>query len=291
MKTLVTLLAAMFLSVNAFGQTLQHRVDSLVSVRPAKIGVMVKYGGDVLCRVNSDMAFPMMSVFKLHQAVAVVDSIGQKKLRRKVLITKEMLRPDTYSPLRDEYPEGDVSMSIEDLLHYTLWYSDNNACDVLFDMFGGIDYTARKAKKLGLMHTQIKWTEEEMHRDTSRCRDNFTTPEDAVALLEHAYANDCLRRCLAECRTGKSRIPALLPSETIVGHKTGTGDVAADGRQQGINDIGFVMLPDGTHYFIAIFCDDSKMTLSETEAVIAEIAYITYAMLAEQKSPIVNKKS
>lgn len=47
------------------------------------------------------------------------------------------LKSDTYSPLRDRYFGGDVSLSVSHLLEYTLQQSDNDACDILFDRFGG----------------------------------------------------------------------------------------------------------------------------------------------------------
>ena len=277
----ILLLPFLMLPYQTYGQDLQRKVDSLVALKQATIGVAVKYGDRLICRVNADKAFPMMSVFKLHQAIAVIDSVGHEGLASKVHITKGMLQPGTYSPLRDKYPDGDICLSIEELLHYTLWLSDNNACDILFDRFGGTALTACKAASLGLKQTQIRWTETEMHSDTRRCQDNSTTPEDAISALEAAYTDKWLRHCLLGCSTGTRRIPAMLPPGTAAGHKTGTGDAAPDGRLQGINDIGFVMLPDGTHFFIAILCNDSKMTMSDTEHAIAEIARLTYDCLTQ----------
>ena len=43
-------------------------------------------------------SFPMMSVFKLHQAVAILHCLKQDSLtlKKPMLITKDMLSPDTY---------------------------------------------------------------------------------------------------------------------------------------------------------------------------------------------------
>lgn len=266
--------------------TLQNSVDSLLRGKPALVGVAISYDGRILCEVNGDRMFPMMSVFKLHQAIAVLDSIGKVKgnLTDSIDITAEMLRPNTYSPLRDQYPHGGIRMSIEDLLRYTLWLSDNNACDILFDRFGGTAYANAQIKRLGLRHTQIRWTEDEMHQAPTRCTDNFTTPREAMPILEKSFADEWLRATLYDCQTGKNRLPALLPPGTMVGHKTGTGDPTADGLQHGINDIGFVLLPDGSHFYIAVFCDNARMTMPEAESLIAQIARLTYDHIASSQA-------
>lgn len=262
--------------------TLQRKVDSLLAGKPMQAGVAVSYHGNMICSVNPDNRFPMMSVFKLHQAIAVLDSVQHSAWEpdTKIRVTKEMLHENTYSPMRDEYPEGNIELSLEQLLRYSLLMSDNNACDILFSRFGGTSYVQSKMLALNLHDTQIKWTEDDMHQDTGRAADNYTTPREAVAVLSEAYVNVWLRRCLTECRTGQNRIPALLPQgQVIIGHKTGTGDVLPDGILTAINDIGFVILPDGEPCYIAVFCSHSACTVDETESVIAEIAKMTYDYL------------
>lgn len=265
-------------------KSLQQRVDSLLDVKKVDVGLAVSYQGKILCAANMDKRFPMMSVFKLHQAIAVLDSLerSQMSLYSKILIMKDMLHEDTYSPMRDDYPEGNVRLSIEELLRYSLLQSDNNACDILFSLFGGTRYAQIQMEKLGLLDTQIKWTEDDMHKDTKRCRDNFTTPREAITILETAYKNDWLRRCMEECQTGQNRLPALLPKDKVrIGHKTGTGDALPNGLLVGINDIGFVTLPNGEHYFIAVFCNNSALTMEETEAVIAELSQMAYGYIVD----------
>lgn len=274
MRLISALIGIVFVLSSCATSQLQQQVGEIVSGKPVRIGVAIDYNGKTICHVNAKKRFPMMSVFKLHQAVAVLDSLGNDttKLSERVWITKNMLRKDTYSPLRDKYPEGNVSLTLAELLRYTLWLSDNNACDILFDRFGGTAYASNRMKAYKLHRTRIKWTEADMHADTRRCAGNYTTPQDAISLLKKAYGNEWLRRCLSECKTGQNRLPALLPPGIIVGHKTGTGDRTPEGRYRGINDIGFLETPNGTTVFIAVFCDESEMSMEETEAIIAEIA-------------------
>lgn len=269
--------------LTAQSHNFQYQIDSIIIHSKANIGVAINYCGENICLVNAEEKFPMMSVFKLHQAVAILDTLNgdTSLLDKSVPITADMLRKNTYSPLRDKYPRDDIQLSIKELLHYTLWLSDNNACDILFDMFGSTAYTNQHMAELGLLNTQIKWNENELHINNQRCGDNYTTPLDAIKLVEYAYNCKWLRECLTECKTGKNRLPSLLPQGTIVGHKTGTGDITPDKHLHGINDVGFVMLPNGKHFTIAVFCDDSQMTLQDTEATIAKIALLAYNYLIE----------
>lgn len=67
------------------------------------------------------------SVMKYPQALAVLNYLHQhnQPLSTKIFIPKEALLDDTYSPLRDKYPEGNIYIPIDQLLDYTIQKSDN----------------------------------------------------------------------------------------------------------------------------------------------------------------------
>ena len=71
---------------------------------------------------------------------------------------------------------------------------------------------------------------------------------------------------MADCNTGQHRIAAVLPKDGKLIHKTGSGFTSSDGRQDR-NDVGIILLPDGSHLSIAIFLQNSK-----EEKEVAEIA-------------------
>ena len=82
---------------------------------------------------------------------------------------------------------------------------------------------------------------------------------------------------MVESQTGKDRLVApLLDKKVTVGHKTGTGDLNAKGQQIGCNDIGFVLLPDGRIYSIAVFVKDSEENSQANSQIIADISRIVY---------------
>ncbi len=83
------------------------------------------------------------------------------------------------------------------------------------------------------------------------------------------------------CEAGKNRLAMPLAcTDAIIGHKTGTGFTLPDGRLMAINDVGYVHLPDGRSYSIAVFIENSGYDLPQTEAIIAEISKIVYHHLS-----------
>lgn len=272
--------------------TLETQLKEAIKDKKAEIGIAVIIDGKDTITVNNDNHYPLMSVFKFHQALAVADYITKQNQSLDTLlkIEKSDLQPDTYSPLRDKYPQGEIEMSIADLLRYTLQQSDNNACDILFNYQGGTDAVDKYIHSLGIQDCAIVGTESAMHEDLDLCYQNWSTPLAAAELLEifrrePLFAKeykDFIWQTMVECQTGQDRLVApLLDKGVIVGHKTGTGDLNAKGQQIGCNDIGFVLLPDGRTYSIAVFVKDSEESFAENSKIIADISRIVYGYVTQ----------
>ena len=266
---------------------LETQLKEAIKGKKAEIGIAVIIDGKDTVTVNNDIHYPLMSVFKFHQALALADYMGKQKqsLETRLPIKKSDLKPDTYSPLRDKYPQGGIEMSIADLLKYTLQQSDNNACDILFDYQGGPDAVNKYIHSLGIRECAIVGTETAMHEDLNLCYENWTTPLAAAELVEIFRKNPLFPNVykyfifqkMVECQTGQDRLIApLLDKKVTVGHKTGTGDLNAKGQQIGCNDIGFVLLPGGRTYSIAVFVKDSEENNQANSKIIADISRIVY---------------
>lgn len=283
---------SLFLSLFACARKgLESELKAAVADKKALVGVAVIIDGKDTVVINNEERYPMMSVFKFHQALAVADYLERTRLplETRIYIPAAALRPDTYSPLRDTYPHGDIYMSIGDLLRYTLQQSDNNACDILFDNVVGVAETDAYIRSLGIKDFSIVATEEEMHRDLQLCYANWTTPLEVVRLMDMfvaqpAFAGRCgsfVRQTMVECKTGAGRLMRPLSGKDIVfGHKTGTSDQDTLGRWMGINDAGFGFLPDGRRYTIAVLVRDSEESFSDTERIIADISEIVYRCIS-----------
>ncbi len=81
---------------------------------------------------------------------------------------------------------------------------------------------------------------------------------------------------MKETETGKARLKAQLPTNTIVAHKTGTSGTNKNGISAAVNDIGVVFLPDGQPYFISVFVTNSKENADVNEKIIADISKVTW---------------
>ena len=89
---------------------------------------------------------------------------------------------------------------------------------------------------------------------------------------------------LEQYRTGLDRLAfPILPTNALIGHKTGTGFPTPEGRISAVNDCGYVNLPNGTRYSIAVFVADSNYDIATTSAIIAEVSKIVLEGLIKQK--------
>lgn len=287
MRSFILLICLVPTLLCAQNRNLEAQLRQAIEGKKAEIGIAVIIDGKDTVTVNNDIHYPLMSVFKFHQALALADFMGRQKqpLNTRLAISKSDLKQNTYSPLRDKYPGGGIEMSVAELLEYTLQLSDNNACDILFRYQGGTEAVDNYIHSLGITDCAITATEDEMHQDISRCYQNWSTPLAAAELLElfkkkTLFADEYkefIYQTMVECETGKDRLVAPLQNKGItIGHKTGTGDRNAKGQQIGCNDIGFVLLPDGHSYSIAVFVKDSGESDSENSKIIAEISRIVY---------------
>lgn len=275
------------LSVCAQGYELRKNIGSIIENKNATVGVAIIFNGKDTLTVNNQYRYPTMSVYKFHQALAVLDNLNRRNLPldQQIYISKSALQPDTHSPLRDARPEGNFYMPIKELLQYSVSQSDNNACDILFSFLGGTDYVEKYIKSLGIMQIAITATEKEMHDDHSKQYANWTTPYSAVELLEKFRQQDdwfppkyknFLWESLIDTSTGQDKIKALLPPNTVVGHKTGTSFRNAQGLKAADNDLGFIELPNGKQFSIAVFIVNSIEDDKTNATIIAQISKAAY---------------
>lgn len=255
------------------------------SVR-ATVGVAVVFGdGDTLV-VNNAHRYPTMSVYKFHQALALLDSLDRAglPLTTRIPVLRSDLLSDTWSPLRDARPEGGYELTAAELLDYSVAQSDNNVCDLLFRFLGGPKTVNRYVARLGVGRTAIVADEETMHRRPDNQYLNWTTPLAAVRLLERfrrgellsAEYGDFLLETMFGTMTGPDKLRGLLPADVAVAHKTGSAFRDAQGVMVADNDIGIVRLPDGRSYSIAVFVMDSREDDRTNAAVIARISRLVY---------------
>lgn len=282
-----TIIAASLFSpeANAQNKRLQTELERYVLSCPAEIGVaVVTDTQDTVC-VNNEIPYPMNSVVKLYQAMAVNDFLQRHGISPDSVLSikRTELHPGMYSPMRDAYPSGDIRISIAGLLKYSLQQSDNNACDILFRYIAGPETTEKYIRSLGITDFGIRVTEQDMFENHTVSSENWNYPLSAALLIHKLFTQQLyepvyqhlLTETLISCNTGQNRLPRpLLSQGAVIGHKTGTGFSSPTGLPQGINDVGFVRLPDGRYYAIAVFIKSSPLDMDATEKIIADISEI-----------------
>ena len=274
---------------------LQNELTSFVERKDARIGIAVIINGKDTVSVNGSKDFPMMSVFKFPLALAVakwVDSNGMS-LNDSIAFGPKALIKDTYSPMLKKYGSGLYKMSFKELLEWSLIESDNNAADLLLKRVGGTACATTLLKDVaGELDITIGASEQNMHQDPYTSYLNRSTPL-AMATLFDRFDTEIKNRSksfsdisvmLEQCRTGLDRLAApFIATNAIVGHKTGTGFPTPEGRISAINDCGYIHLPNGTQYTIAVFVADSGYDMTETSKIIADISEIVFKSLIDSK--------
>src|SRR5688572_10411397 len=108
MKSNFLLLFILIISLKTNAQTidnLRNEINQIISTKNLTAGVSIRgiENKDTLS-INGNLSMPMMSVFKFHIALAVLNEVdkGNLKLNQKIFIKKEELLPDTWSPIREE---------------------------------------------------------------------------------------------------------------------------------------------------------------------------------------------
>ena len=224
--------------------------------------------------INENERFALHSVMKFPQALYIADYLSRKGLALDdtIVVDKTDLMQDTWSPMLKRF-EGKMAFSYAELLELSLGQSDNNACELLFKYCGKPKAIEKYMRKLGFHDIHVRMTEKQMHKNPTKAIENSSTPAEMARLFEwfyhHKDDNQYLTfiwKAMADCSTGLKRIPAAIPEDARIVHKTGTGFPLPEGVQD-MNDAGFILMPDGGHVFIAVFT-----TNSPSETVVADIA-------------------
>lgn len=225
--------------------------------------------GDTIFSYNGDKKFALHSVMKFPQALYVAHFLADKEisLDQCVMVEKKDLMTDTWSPMLDTFDDK-KEFSYRELLALSLQQSDNNACDILFRHCGEPEKVEDYIKSLEIYDISIKKTEKEMHDNPSAADENCCTSSSIVILLDwfynHRNDNEYLQyiwNLMLNCKTGQDRIRAALPPGAQLINKTGTGPRYHESYCE-TNDVGIVLMPDGTHIPIAIFIGKGTYTIN-----------------------------
>lgn len=223
--------------------------------------------------LSQDTPCPLFSVVKFPQALFVADILEEtgRSLDDEIAVRKADLMQDTWSPMLELFTDKTRHFSVAELLRLSLQESDNNACQILFDEFGGPHKVQQYVRELGFEEISIRVTEQQMMADKESSFQNTASAKEMAYLLEWFYQHkednpnlSFVWRTMSTSNTGASRIPAAAQPDDVVVHKTGTGFPTENGVSA-INDAGIILHPDGSHTIAVIFVLNYTGTTSDAE--------------------------
>ncbi|UHO40057.1 class A beta-lactamase, subclass A2 [Chryseobacterium capnotolerans] len=284
MKKVSLFISICLLSIQLKSQTIQDlksKISTIISTKNATVGISLKGIEDKdTLSINGNKTMPMLSVFKFHIALAVLSQVdqGKLKLNQKFFIKKEELLPETWSPIREEYPEGNMSLTLDQLLRYTVSHSDNNGCDILLKIVGGAPVVQKFINQQGIKDFTIRLNEQQMNTFESYFV-NTSTPLATTNLLERFYKGKVLKKettkylyqIMVETSRGLTWMKAGLPAGTELAHRTGISGRNEQNIRAAMNDVGIIKLPNGKHFILSVYLKNINEEMKDTEKIIADI--------------------
>jgi len=303
-------------------QDVSQKLEKLSQGLVGRIGVAAQeIGSGESITVNGDDTFVMASTYKVAIAVTALRQVDEGKLKLTDLIDcpVEKMVPGP-NPLVMNFLHPGIKLSVANLIEPMIVESDNSATDFLLEAVGGPAAVTKMLRDIGITDFRVDRDVSEILRDFYGLEDRAyvsvataayakdptlilrqsdrnldyekdprdqTTPKAMLQLLLAIDSGKALSETsrefllgvMSRTRTGGGRLKGLLPKGTPVAHKTGTlGGVA--------NDVGYVTLPDGRRFAIAVFTKSSTTSEEDRSRAIAEVTrtlYDFYYLTAQDK--------
>ncbi len=220
---------------------------------------------------NENKLFPSASLVKVPIMAASLKASEEKRLNlNETLILKNSLKTPGSGVLKN-MPEG-TTMTVGDVIEYMVTQSDNTATNILIGKLG-FDYLNDYFKKMGLEKTNLSRKMMDF-KYRKMGIENYTTPKDMAFILQAIYTRQFIsdkasKQCLDLLSQQKfnDRIPAKLPTDTIVAHKTGL-------ERNVCHDVGIVYTNRG-NFLICVLTKHPSTSLA-SKKFISKVALDTY---------------
>lgn len=262
----------------------EQRIAMLADGSAGRIGVAaIDLSNGQAISILGDQRFPMASTSKI--AVAAVFLEGVEQGRWSLTSEFPLMIPTAskkYSSAAAPVRAGNYMPAI-DLIEIMITRSSNPATDALLKVVGGPKVVNEWARRNGIREFSLDRDIATLVRDDGEFdpatyidRRDSATPRAMVDLLAGLYqgrflskaSRDVLLGAMSRTVTGSRRIPAMIPSDAQVLHKTGSLNNTS-------SDVGIVKLPDGRAFAVAIYVT-GQGSRGQREAKIAEIARALY---------------
>ena len=271
-----------------FDGPLERRLLAVADGSHGRIGVAaLDLGSGRTVGVLGDQPFPLASTAKVAIVATFLAGVDEGRFHL-----------DDRYPLMLPVPSAKLSSAVaparpgtllpaEELIERAMTLSDNHATDGLLVAVGGPPAVDRWLRRVGLTGMRLDHNINTLVRDdglidpaTTIDYHDSTTPQTMVRLLAGLYqgnwlspsSREVLMGAMSRCRTGVHRMRLLLPSDALIGHKTGT-------LANTSSDVGIIRTPNGHTVALAIYVtgQGSKPSRESRIATIARTVYDGYA--------------
>jgi beta-lactamase class A len=268
-------------------------LDEVIQGKQATIGVAIKdFESGETHFILPDRHFALMSVAKFPQALLLLHLADEGKydVHAPVAFGPKDLEQRTASTLRKDHPQSTFSLTLPEVLRYSIGQSDNITSNKIFELEGGPKAVEDYVRSAGIKDIGI--TTDYAHMRADSPMQNWSTPRAMVGLLEKFHRTELLTdsskamlwKAMVEATSGANRIRGGLPAGTLVAHKTGTsGTDEKTGITAAYNDAGIVQLPDGRYVGIVVFVGDSKESTEVNASIISETSKRMWNYFTTQK--------
>ena len=294
MKTIGISIGFIFLLLPGKGQslTLLQKLQAELNAQKGFFAIAYKNlqtGETVLW--NEHISFHAASTMKTPVMIEIYKQVAAGNLVLTDSVTvKNSFRSIVDSSLYQLNPNDDSEQSLygmvgkriplAELVYRMIIQSSNLATNMLIEMVDGKKVT-QSMRELGAMDIQVLRGVED-GKAFEKGLNNTTTAYDLMLIFEkmargeilNKAASEDMIRILLDQRFGEL-IPALLPKNVKVAHKTGS----ITGVQ---HDSGIILLPDGRKYVLVMLSKDLKEVKSAVEAM-ARVSEIIYQYFMSDK--------
>jgi beta-lactamase class A len=267
-----------------YGSSFEEQIAQLADASQGRIGVaaMDLTSGRTL-DVLGAQRFPMASTSKIAIAATFLEGVERGRWSLNTEFPLLVPVPSQANSSAVAPVAAGATMQAIDLIDLMITRSSNPATDALLAAVGGPQAVNDWVRRAGIADFRIDRDIATLVRDDGNVdpaaiidyRDS-ATPLAMVQLLSGLYRGkwlqarhrDVILSAMERCKTGKRRIPALLPQEATVAHKTGS-------LYNTSSDVGIVWTPDGRAFALAIYVT-GQGSKGNREARIAQLARAIY---------------
>jgi len=224
---------------------------------------------------RAEERFPLCSTFKFLAAAAVLKRVDEKKEKLDRFVSYDAKDILEYAPVTKAHLK-DGGMTLGGLCAAAIEQSDNTAGNLLLEAIDGPAGLTNFARDLGDRVTRLGRKEPELNSAIPGDERDTTTPASILADVRQllignplsASSRQQIEAWLRANETGAAMIRAGIPTNWIVGDKTGRG---ANGAT---NDIAIVHPPDRAPILLAIYCVGTSASANDRAAAVAEAAKV-----------------